>query len=53
MCIGVDVLWKVEISKKDIIFVELIFNDIWGIGFNKEGIENIKIIFWFGKNFFG
>lgn len=33
---------KLCFFNKYVIFVELIYNDIWGFGFDRVGIENIK-----------
>lgn len=39
------VLWKV---KKLIIFVEVIYDDFWVFGIDKEGMIYIYFIVWFG-----
>lgn len=35
------------------IFVEVIYNNEWGFGFDCDGICNIKLDYWLGKNVFG
>ena len=44
---------KLRAVKKDTIFAESTFNDIWGTGLDKQGTENTKVEFWPGQNLLG
>lgn len=36
-----------------ILFVEVVFDDYWGFGFDKKGIMYIEMKVWLGKNIMG
>ena len=44
---------KLRSVKKDTVFAESTYNDIWGTGLDKQGTENTKMEAWPGKNLLG